>query len=54
MPGSWFFSEGKGKLAEEGTNMFFRATYAAAEEEAMDTAVQRFGEALRKVFGVED
>jgi len=33
--------------------MFFRATFAAASEEKMTEAIERFGVAVRSSFGVE-
>jgi aromatic amino acid aminotransferase I len=46
--GSWF-------RAEHGTvptDLFFRATYAAATPENMTEAIRRFGEALRESFRI--
>jgi aromatic amino acid aminotransferase I len=34
--------------------MFFRATYASATEEAMGTAIQRFGEAIRQSYHIDE
>lgn len=54
LKGSWFRADqgrgGGGK--DEG--MFFRMTFAAAKEQDMDEAVRRFGEALRKEFGLAE
>ncbi|RPA81299.1 PLP-dependent transferase [Ascobolus immersus RN42] len=50
-PGSWFMAEGKEQLKKNG-KLFFRATYAAASEEAMVTAIERFSGALRSVFEI--
>ena len=47
--GSWFTAEREGF---HPTDMFFRATFAAATEEKMTEAIERFGEAVRKSFGV--
>lgn len=47
--GSWFVAERDGF---EQTDMFFRATFAAAAEDAMTVAIERFGEAVREAFGV--
>lgn len=33
--------------------LFFRATFAAASEENMTAAIERFGFALREVFALE-
>jgi aromatic amino acid aminotransferase I len=33
--------------------MFFRATYAAASEDKINHAIERFGIALRESFGVK-
>ena len=50
-PGSWFAAE---KIAENDdfvpTQMFFRATFAAASEEKMAEAIERFGLAIRESF----
>ena len=52
LKGSWFRADqgrgGGGK--DEG--MFFRMTFAAAKEQDMLEAVKRFGETLRKEFGL--
>lgn len=45
-PGSWF-------VAESGhvpTQMFFRATFAAASADKMAEAIERFGVAIREAF----
>ena len=52
--GSFFKADsgwGKDKGADE--QMFFRATYAAAPEDAINEAVRRFGEAVREDFHLE-
>ncbi|KAF2675222.1 PLP-dependent transferase [Microthyrium microscopicum] len=48
--GSWFYADDD--VEEE--QMFFRATYAAAPFDQIDLAIQRFGEALRDVFGLQN
>lgn len=48
--GSWFAAERSGFVA---TDMFFRATFAAASEEKMTEAIERFGLAIRGTFGVD-
>jgi len=47
--GSWF-------RAQRGTDteLFFRTTFAAASPDKIDEAVSRFGDGLRKEFGLED
>jgi aromatic amino acid aminotransferase I len=47
--GSWFTAE---RANFHPTDMFFRATFAAASEEKMTEAIERFGGAVRKSFGV--
>jgi aromatic amino acid aminotransferase I len=47
--GSWFFAD----EGEEQDKMFFRATFAAAPFDQIDLAIQRFGAAVREVFGLE-
>jgi aromatic amino acid aminotransferase I len=47
--GSWFTAE---KENFRPTDMFFRATFAAATEDKMTHAIERFGQAVRKSFGV--
>jgi aromatic amino acid aminotransferase I len=47
--GSWFAAE-RGNF--HPTEMFFRATFAAASEEKMTEAIDRFGGAVKKSFGV--
>ncbi|KAG9242981.1 aromatic amino acid aminotransferas-like protein [Calycina marina] len=47
--GSWFAAE---KASFEPTQLFFRATFAAASEEAMTEAIERFGIAVRASFGL--
>ena len=49
-PGSWFRAEKRAAHNE----LFFRATFAAAESKQMDEAIRRFGEALRVVFRVSE
>jgi aromatic amino acid aminotransferase I len=46
--GSWFRAEHD----TVPTDMFFRATYAAATPENMTEAIRRFGEAVRESFGM--
>lgn len=46
--GSWFVAD-KTKVPEK---MFFRATFAAASEEKMTVAIERFGEAVKESFGL--
>lgn len=48
--GSWFRAEHD----KVPTEMFFRATYAAASPENMTEAIRRFGEAIEESFGVRD
>jgi aromatic amino acid aminotransferase I / 2-aminoadipate transaminase len=49
--GSWFLGE---KITDlEPTDMFFRATYAAASEDKIFHAIERFGIAVRQSFGVK-
>ncbi|KAH8814944.1 aromatic amino acid aminotransferase-like protein [Xylogone sp. PMI_703] len=52
--GSWFLAErsehARGKVPDE---MFFRATFAAATEDKMTIAIERFGEAIREIFNLE-
>lgn len=49
--GSWFAAERDGFEPKE---MFFRATFAAATEEKMAEAIERFGRAIRESFGLEE
>jgi aromatic amino acid aminotransferase I len=49
--GSWFYAD-EGYREQDG--MFFRATFAAAPFEQIDLAIQRFGAAVRDVFGLHD
>lgn len=44
--GSFFSAERN----EVGEDMFFRATFAAASEEKMTEAIERFGRAVKHVF----
>lgn len=46
--GTWFSAN---PVADQKT-MFFRATYAAAPGEHINLAIQRFGQAIRKEFGL--
>jgi aromatic amino acid aminotransferase I len=46
--GSWFRAEHD----KVPTDMFFRATFAAATPENMTEAIRRFGDAIRQSFGV--
>ncbi|GMM33286.1 hypothetical protein DASC09_006110 [Saccharomycopsis crataegensis] len=50
VPGSWF------EVLEEGekpsTNIFFRATYAATNVEVLDKGLERFGAAIKQVWGL--
>lgn len=48
--GSWFTAERSGFVP---TDMFFRATFAAASEDKMAEAIERFGVAVRQSFGVK-
>jgi len=48
--GSWFAAE---KDDFVHTDMFFRATFAAASEDKMTEAIERFGVAIKASFGVE-
>ena len=48
--GSWFTAERSDFVP---TNMFFRATFAAAPGEKMTEAIERFGAAIRESFVVE-
>lgn len=48
--GSWFVAERTGFVQ---TEMFFRATFAAAAEDKMTEAIERFGAAVRASFGVK-
>lgn len=48
--GSWFAAE---KDAFTHTEMFFRATFAAASEEKMTEAIERFGAAVKSSYGIE-
>lgn len=46
--GSWFIAERESFVPRE---LFLRATFAAASEENMTKAIERFGVAVRKIFG---
>jgi len=48
-PGSWFLAD----PSVEDRDLFFRATFAAAESAAMTEAIKRFGVAIRKVFKLD-
>lgn len=48
--GSWFFADSTSTQEQ----MFFRATFAAAPADQIDAAIQRFGQAVRLVFGVQN
>ncbi|KAH8591376.1 aromatic amino acid aminotransferase-like protein [Bisporella sp. PMI_857] len=45
--GSWFTAE---RVGFEATDLFFRATFAAASSEKMTEAIERFGVAVRESF----
>jgi aromatic amino acid aminotransferase I / 2-aminoadipate transaminase len=49
--GSWFTAE---RIGFVPTDMFFRATFAAASAENMAAAIERFGNAVRDVFGLDE
>lgn len=49
--GSWFLAE-KGEHAKAPEDMFFRATFAAATEDKMTIAIERFGEAIKECFNL--
>lgn len=46
--GSWFLTEKDKPLP----GLHFRATFASASNEQMSIAIERFGEAVRKSFGL--
>jgi len=48
--GSWFAAE---KSDFVHTEMFFRATFAAASEDKMTEAIERFGIAVKTSFDVK-
>ena len=48
--GSWFRAE----IGNPGDDMFFRTTFAAAPVDQVAEAIERFGNALRFVFRLED
>ncbi|WPH02659.1 putative aromatic aminotransferase Aro8 [Acrodontium crateriforme] len=48
MKGSWFCADQE----VDPSKLFFRATYAAAEFNQIEEAIKRFGDAVRKSFGV--
>ena len=47
--GSWFVADRKNFVP---TELFFRATFAAASSENMTVAIERFGGAIREIFGL--
>ncbi|KAI5463038.1 pyridoxal phosphate-dependent transferase [Mariannaea sp. PMI_226] len=47
--GSWFLTE----KDKSPPGLYFRATYASASPENMNKAIERFGNAVRKSFGME-
>jgi aromatic amino acid aminotransferase I len=47
--GSWFIAERESFVPKE---LFLRTTFAAASEENMTKAIERFSTAIRKVFGI--
>ena len=47
--GSWFSAERENFVP---TELFFRATFAAASADKMSEAIARFGIALRGIFGL--
>jgi aromatic amino acid aminotransferase I len=47
--GSWFIAERESFVPRD---LFLRATFAAASEDNMTTAIERFGVAIRKIFAV--
>jgi aromatic amino acid aminotransferase I len=47
--GSWFL----GDKTKEPTQLFLRATFAAATEEKMGQAIERVGVAIREAYGVK-
>ncbi|KAI1811857.1 PLP-dependent transferase [Poronia punctata] len=48
--GSWFSAEKDVELS----SLFFRTTFATATAQEMDTAIQRFGAAIRKSYGINE
>lgn len=38
---------------KEAPELFFRATFAAVDQEKVTEAIRRFGDTLREVFGLE-
>lgn len=48
--GSWFAAEKANFVPED---LFFRATFAAASEEKMTEAIERFGVAVKTSFGIQ-
>lgn len=49
--GSWFIASRPENF--ELKEMFFRATFAAESQEKMSFAIERFGVAVRRSFGLE-
>ncbi|KAB8239888.1 hypothetical protein BDV35DRAFT_399182 [Aspergillus flavus] len=47
--GAWFRTEPN----TPASGMFFRTTFASASEEAMATAIQRLGQAIRQSYRIE-
>jgi aromatic amino acid aminotransferase I / 2-aminoadipate transaminase len=47
--GSWFAFDSEKKQKD----MFFRATFAAAPNDQIELAIQRFGDAIREVFQLQ-
>ncbi len=47
--GSWFTAERESFVLED---LFFRATFAAASADKMTEAIERFGIAIREIFGL--
>lgn len=48
--GSWFYADPE----EEHDTCFFRTTYAAAPEDKISEGIKRFGDAVRKEFGLKE
>lgn len=46
--GSWFLAD----KSAAPSQLFFRATFAAATSDKMAEAIERFGGAIREAFGV--
>ncbi|KAF1959218.1 PLP-dependent transferase [Byssothecium circinans] len=49
MRGSWFYANAD----DRHDTLFFRATYAAAPAEKIEEGIRRFGESIRREFGLE-